>query len=144
MNLNESTRDWITHRMVDFPRLAEIDILTGGEEGTESPPFIGIFETDSGIYEQGGVTMHGVTVFEITVELHTVPATEEEGGTAATDERILRDDLYNILGDRGAIEWMQELNGWRVFDIRLASPTTEPNEGRRISRFTMEITACPI
>lgn len=143
MNINESIRDWINHRLTDFPQLANIQLATGGEEDTVSPPFFGIYETGSEIYEQDGATMYGVSVFEITAELHTVPVSSEEGGTEIATERGWRNDLYNILGDRDCINWMSERNGWRIFDIRLPSPTTEAGEGERISRFTLEVTACP-
>jgi hypothetical protein len=41
------------------------------------------------------------------------------------------------------IEWITGRNGWQIFDIRLAAPTTEANEGRRISRWILKITAAP-
>jgi hypothetical protein len=143
MNINECVRDWINENKADHPPISEIEVSTGGEEGTEELPFIGVFETDSGIYEQDGVTMYGVTTYSINAELHTVPVGEDEDGTPAETEREMRDALNNILGDRAAIPFMEALNGWRVFDIRIASPTTEPEEGRRISRVTLDVTACP-
>lgn len=144
MNLNESIRDWITHRLPDFPDLAPIQLATSGEEIDIIPPFLGIYETSSEAYEQGGVTMYGVTEFEIIAELHTVPAADEEGGTPAVQERAWRTQLYDILGDRAAIEWISGRNQWQVFDMRLPSPTTESQEGQRITRWVMTVVACPL
>ena len=144
MNINESIRDWINKNKGDHESLADITVSTGGEEGTESLPFIGVFETDSGLYEQDGVTMYGVTIYQINAELHTVPASDDEEGTPISTEREMRDALYNILADRAAIAFMNVRNGWQVFDIHLSSPTTEPEEGRRISRITLDVTAAPI
>jgi hypothetical protein len=94
--------------------------------------------------EQNGVVLYGVTEFELTCELHTVPVDDNEGGTDAETERQYRRDFYDIVGDRMAINWMSGRNSWTIFDIRLSSPTTEPNEGRRISRFTITVIASPI
>ena len=144
MNINESIRDWITSKLSEFPEIASIQLSTGGEESSVTTPFFAIYESSAEPYEQSGVSMYGVTVYEINAELHTVAESEEEGATPATTEREWRDAFYNILGDRDAIAWMEGHNGWRVFDIRLAAPTTEPNEGQRLSRIVMTVTACPI
>jgi hypothetical protein len=145
MNLNESIRDWVFFRAAEaFPTLLPIELVTMGETTELGPPFLGIFETNSEAYNQDGVMLPGVSVYEITVELQTIPVEEDEGGTTAELEREYRRDLYDILGDRAAIDWISGQNGWRVFDIRLAAPTTEANEGRRISRWILTVTACPL
>ena len=144
MNINESIRDWINHRRKDFPQLSAIQLATSGEESDVAPPFLGIFETGSQMHEQGGVTMYGVSVIEVTCELHTVPVGDEEGGTEAVTEREWRKQFYDILGDRAAIKWICDRNEWRVFDIRLSAPTTESEEGQRITRFILSVTACPL
>lgn len=144
MNLNESVRDWVFARITDsFPSLAVIDLVTMGETDDLGPPFIAIYETGSEAYSQSGVQLPGVSIYDITCELHTIPATEEEEGTLPQTEREYRRDLYDILGDRSMIDWVTGRNGWQVFDIRLAAPTTEANEGRRISRWILSITAAP-
>lgn len=143
MNINESIRDWITLQLPDFPGLAGVDIVTMGETADLTPPFLGIMESSAEAYTQGDVTLYGVSTFEITCELHTVPADEDNGGTTTADEQQLRQDLYNILGDRAAIAGVDGLNDWMVFDIRLAAPTTEASDGRRISRWSLSIVAAP-
>ena len=144
MNLNESIRDWVFARVTDsFPSLAVVDLVTMGETDDLGPPFLAIYETAADAYEQGGVMLPGVTIFDINCELHTVPAAADQEGTTAATEREYRRDLYDILGDRSMIDWVNGRNGWQVFDIRLGSPTTEPNEGRRISRWVLKITAAP-
>lgn len=143
MNLNESVRDWINHKAPIFTNLDGVALVTSGETTEQELPFVGIYETGSEIYEQDGVIMRGWSVFEITVELFTVPVDEDEGGTDPGNERLIRNDLYCIIGDTDAIEFMNWRNGWRVFDIRTASPTTTAEEGRRITRFTLNILASP-
>lgn len=142
-NLNESIRDWITEQLQDYPDLQSVQIATMGETAELSPPFLGIMETASEEYKQDSVVMYGVTTYEITAELHTVPADEENEGTSPDVERELRRQLYDILGDRAAIDWITGRNGWQVFDIRLGGPITEASDGRRISRWVLSIVAAP-
>jgi len=144
MNLNESIRDWVFYRATTaFPDLLVIELVTMGETTELGPPFLAIYETNSEAYNQDGVMLPGVSVYEITVELQTVPVEEEELGTPPETEREWRKQLYDILGDRAAIDWITGRNGWQVFDIRLPAPTTEASEGRRISRWILTVTACP-
>lgn len=128
----------------DYNDLDGIQIAIAGEEADVLPPFIGVYETGSGIHETGGVTMYGVTDFEIAVELHTVPASEENEGTPISTEQGWRGDLNNILADRAMIDWITERNNWRIFDIRTVSPITESGDGQRITRFELIVVACPI
>jgi len=53
-------------------------------------------------------------------------------------------DIYNIIGNTEAIAWTSERNGWRVFDIRLPAPITEPNEGTLVTSWMLTVIACPI
>lgn len=145
MNIQETIRQWIQKRIdEDYEDLAGIQIAITGEESDVTPPFIGIYETSAAMHETGGVTMYGVSDFEIVVEMHTVPASEEEEGTPTEAEQGWRQDLYNILGDRDLIEWGSDRNGWHLFDIRTASPITESGDGQRITRFQLMVTASPL
>ena len=144
MNINESLRDWIEHKRDGFTALDDVEIVTMGETDDLAPPFLAIYETSSEPYVQNGVTLYGVSTFEIAIDLETVAVDESEGGTAPEDERQMREDLYNIVGNRDAIEWINGRNHWNVFDIRLPSPTTAANEGRRVSRFALTVIAHPI
>lgn len=141
MNINESLRDWIESQIEETSPLADIQIITMGETDDITPPFLGITEVSS---EETNDLVPGVSTFQITCELHTVPADESNGGTTPETEREFRRDLYDIIGDEAAIPWMDLKNGWRVFDIRLASPITEASEGRRVSRWNLQIVACPL
>jgi len=144
MNLNESIRDWIDTRITAvYTGLAAVERVTMNDIDDLDPLFIRIFETGSSIYQQGDVTMDGVSQVEITVELHTTPGAET-GETSDTVERTYRENLYDILGDRDAIAAITNTNEWRVFDIRLSSPITEANEGRMVSSWNLSIIACPI
>lgn len=143
MNLNESIRDWIENQRDSYASLAGLEVVTMGETDDLDPPFLGIMETGSEQRETGGVLIPGVSDYELTCELHTVPASSDEEGTPVADARTMRRDLYDILGDLDAIDWINGLNDWQVFDIRLAGPTTEASDGRLISRWILQITACP-
>lgn len=142
-NLNESLRDWVNEQLPSYPDLQSIQIATMGETDELSPPFLGIMETAAEAYKQDNVMMAGVTTYEVTVELNTVPVDADNGGTPPEDEREMRRQLYDILGDRSGIEWINGRNGWLVFDIRLSGPITEASDGRRISRWTLSIVAAP-
>ena len=145
MTLNESIRDWIRHKQPDAASLASLQIITMGETLDQDPPFLGIMETGAETVVQDGVVMHGVSAYELTCELHTVPADADEGGTSPEDERNMRRELYDIIGDiEGAQQFCEERNQWRIFDIRATSPTTEPKDDRRVSVFGLQIVACPI
>lgn len=145
MNIQTSIRKWIEKRIGEqYSDLDGVQIAITGEEADVTPPFIGIYETSSTIHETGGVVMYGVSDFEIAVELHTVPADDDNEGTPIATEQAWRRDLYNIIGDRDMIEWASERNGWRLFDIRTASPFTESGDGQRITRSELTVVACPI
>lgn len=144
MNLNVSIAEWVTYHRAKFDSLADLNIITMGESTDVTTPFLGIMESGSSGYEQDGVPLHGVSSYEITCELHTVPADEDNDGTAAADERTMRTDLYDILGNREAIEWINGRNFWSVFDIRAGGPTTEAQEGRRVSRWVLSVIAAPL
>ncbi len=142
MNINESVRDWINYNIPYHEELDGIDLVVGGEDSELVPPFIVCYETGSEVYEQNGVTMYGVTNFEITVELHTVPE-DDALGTSYLDDQEMRQSLMHVLSDRAAIGYMESLNEWKVFDIRTSSPTTTANEGRRVTQQILNVTACP-
>lgn len=142
-NLNESLRDWITFNLDYHPDLEAVELVTMGEAGDLVPPFFGIMETAAEAYKQDNVMLAGVSTYELTCELHTVAAAEEDAGTLPETERGWRTDLYNILGNRAAIDHINGLNGWVVFDIRMGGPTTEASDGRRVSRWVLQIVAAP-
>mgnify|MGYP006893284040 CR=1 FL=1 len=144
MNLNESLSEWVAERAPDFAAISTLTVMTMGQDDDITLPFLGIYETGSSIHETEGVTLYGVTDFTISIDLQTVPASTDQGGTLQATEQQMRRDLYDILGDRDAIEWLDGRNGWRVFDIRQSSPTTEADEERRISKWILTAVACPI
>lgn len=145
MNIQKSIRQWIQKRIEEqYIDLDGIQIAITGEEDDVTPPFIGIYETGESVHETGNVTMYGVTEYEISVELHTVPTDENNEGTPIATEHGWRQNLYDILGDRDMIAWATDRNGSRVFDIRLPSGITESDDGQRITRFEMTVIACPI
>jgi hypothetical protein len=144
MTLNQSIADWINHKRGQFPSIAAIQLLIDGNLDDQDPPLIAIKETSAPeIFTQGDLVMHGISTFEIGVMLETVPAPEDEGGTSEEDHDTMRRDLYDIIGNRDAIQWLENRNGWSVIDIRATSPTTQVEEGRRMSVWTLSIIAHP-
>jgi hypothetical protein len=144
MNILQSLSDWIALKKLLFPSLTDVSVVIMGDESDLSPPFIGLVESGSAPVEQNEVIMHGVTAYEVTAELHTVPASEDEEGTPAATERQMRFDLYDIIANRAAINFMNGENQWTIFDIRAAGPTTEAQDGRRVSRIMITVIASPL
>jgi len=143
MNITESISEWVAFRLPSFASLDGMTVMTMGQDDDITLPFVGIYETGASIHETDGVNMFGVTDFTIAIDLQTVPAAADQSGTPQATEQQMRRDLYDILGDRDAIDWITERNDWRVFDIRQASPTTEADEERRISKWILTVVACP-
>jgi len=144
MNILQSISEWVAYKQPLFPSLATVSVVIMGDESDLAPPFLGLVESGSAPVEQNDVILHGVSAYEVTAELHTVPASEDEEGTPAADERQMRFDLYDILANRAAIGWVSGQNKWDVFDIRAAAPTTEAQDGRRVSRFMITVIASPL
>jgi hypothetical protein len=144
MTFLQSLTEWIADESEDVVILDDLQVVQMGETESLTPPFLGLSEAGAAPHESAGVVMHGVTGYDISAELHTVPADEDELGTTFEDEREMRVALYDILADRDAITATTEENGWRVFDIRTTGPTTEAEEGRRITRWQITVIACPI
>lgn len=143
MTVLQSLTEWIDTQTDDYTILDDLQVVQMGETSDLSPPFLGLMESGAATVEDNGVIMHGVTAYEITAELHTVPAESAESGTTFDDERDRRSVIYDILADRAAIDSISERNFWRVFDIRTAGPTTESEDGRRITRWQITVIACP-
>ena len=144
MNIPESIREWIEKRIEEeYGDLDGIQLAITGEEADVTPPFIAIYETSSSQHEAGGVMMDGVTDFEIAVELQTVPTDANNAGTPNVIEEGFKNDIYNILADRSIIDYADNRNNARIFDIRTSSSVTEPGEGRRVTRWELTVIACP-
>lgn len=144
MTILQSLADWIDLRKSDFTETADLTVVKMGDDGDLSPPFLGLVESGSAIYEQDGVILHGVSTYEVAAELHTVPADDTEDGTPAADAVELRRAIYDILGNRDAIDWINGRNQWNVFDIRTTAPTTEAQDGRRVTRWNLTVIAAPL
>lgn len=143
MNINESIKDWIEFADTDG-NFDDVTLTTMGGTIDMEPPLVAIYETSSNPYEQGDTTLYGVSTFEVEVELHTIPVDADNGGTADSQHKTWRRQLYDILGDRSGIDWITGKNYWRVFDIRMGSPITESEDGRQVSKWTLTVIACPL
>jgi hypothetical protein len=142
MNLNESLSEWVQLMAVGKESLDGVEILTMGDTDDISPPSITIMESGVSQVEQGGTILYGVGAYEITVQLHTIPAELIQGGTPKELHQEMRFDLFDILGNREAIEFVNGRNFWQVFDIRTTPPNTEVQEGRTVSTFQITVIAC--
>lgn len=136
-------KQWIEHQQAAFASLEGLEVITSGSAEALDPPFIGITTPAVDTYEQDGVTLYGVNTYQINVELHTLPLDLEDGGTPTASEYTMQQDLFDILGDRDGIAWMNG-HGWTVFDIRAALATTEAQDGRRVSRWNLTAVAAPL
>lgn len=143
MTILESLRDWIDFQKSKQPAIADVPVVVMGETGDLSPPFLGMSEKSDTPVEQNGVVMYGVSAFEVEVNLVTVPADEDNGGTTHADAMAMRQDFYDIIGDRDSIEFVTERNYWRVFDIRASGGMTEAEDGTRVTTWTLTVIACP-
>jgi hypothetical protein len=136
--LNAAIAAWITSNASG--KLAALPILTNGIDVQIDPPFVGIMETGSETVVQGDVVMHGVLEVSLSVMLATVPVTDEDDGTLVDDHREMADELYNILADQEIMDTTHD--GVTLFDFRAVNPTTESQDGRRVTTFQITSIVC--
>jgi len=141
-SINQSIKDWIESERSNYTSLNGIEILVNGDDETLDPPFIAIMETASNVWEQAGVTMHGVLQIGVSVMLQTVPVDDDDGASKSTHQEMAA-DLYCILSDRERFMFFAaDRNGGRVLDARGIAPLTNTADGRRITTIEMTIVAC--
>ena len=144
MNLNVSIAEWVNLKSPEFPSLDGLSVLPMGDTADQSPPFLAIYETGADQYEQDGVVMKGITKYQITCDLVTVPANEDQAGTSPENERIMRTDLSDILQNEDIKDWIDGRNFWAVIDFQTPSPITEAQDGTRVTRWVLSVLAHPI
>lgn len=139
MKIEQTIKDWISYKAkLEYTNIIGIPIYITGEDSDLLTPYIGIEQTNVSTYEQGDIIMHGVTNFEICVDLYTVAA---EGGTSVNNYNACVTSLYNILADRELIKWGNKRNESNLFDINLSYPITTAEDARRVTRFEISIIA---
>jgi len=94
--------------------------------------------------EQDGVLMRGVDDVSISVEVHTIPETEANGGTTLADHRAIAKAVYQILADDAAKTYCDGLYDTTIFDIRTSNPTMDATDERRVSAMQLTVIACPL
>lgn len=137
MTILQSLKDWIENKQSEFTSLTGVSIVLMGDDDDLSPPFLGLMESGSELHETEGFIFPDTIDYQVTAELHTIPASESEGGTPADDAREMRRDAYEILKDCDALAYMDELNDWKIFDIRVSGPTSDASDGRLITRWNL-------
>lgn len=142
MTFLQSLKDWIDTRKTDTA-LEEITVYIPGGTETIETPFISLVEESSQQIEQNGVIMRGVYQYEITAELETTPGETEELATTKADYELQRQDFHDILADIAVIDWMDQRNTWRIFDIRAAGPTMSADDGTRVVSVALTVICCP-
>lgn len=143
-NLKLTISDWIANEAAaSYPDLDAVPVVRNGEISDMEFPLIAIVDTGSEQIEQDGVIMRGVMNASVNVELHSVPAADDQEGTDEEDHAVLEADLYDILGDMNFLPYGDNRNDLRIFDIRTAAPTLEARDGRRVSVFQMSFVCCP-
>lgn len=138
--LNAAIRNWIIDNANGTGKLAQLPILTNGEDGPLDAPFVGIMETSSETVIEADFVMHGVYEVALSVVLSTIPASEEDEGTSVEDHREISSELSEILGDRSIMDTTHD--GISLFDFRAINATTEASDGRRVTTFQITAVAC--
>jgi hypothetical protein len=139
----QTIEDWIADQAASYPDISGLPITQNGEISDMEFPMISIVETGAEQHEANGVIMRGVMEISLNVELHSVPATDDQDGTDEADHSDIEADLYDILGDLTFLSWAQNRNNLLFFDIRTAAPIVEARDGRRVSTFAILLICCP-
>jgi hypothetical protein len=138
--LNTAIRNWIIENVNGTGKLAQLPILTNGEDGMIDAPFVGVMETGTETVVQGDVVMHGVHEVSLSVMLSTIPVSEEDEGTSVDDHREMAEELFCILSNRSIMDATHD--GVSLFDFRAINPTTEAQDGRRVTTYQITAIAC--
>lgn len=115
-------------------------IRHSGDDQEKSFPQVTLECTDATEHE----VLRGVYAMQIEARIESLP--HEDGGDAsATDlatHKALGERAYKFLGDSAAIEWIDTRGSVRVFDVRGFEPKLEPEDDKRVTTFTLTVTAC--
>jgi len=123
------------------PALAGVPVTLSGEITDAAFPMISVEETMCELYVQDGVIMRGVNTVEIFVSVHSVPASDAEGGTSPEDHEAIAEAVYQRLGSQAFRDFADD-GILRLFDFRTAAPRIEADPPRRVSVIEIEAIAC--
>ena len=132
---------WIESRNATYPAVDDWDIRVPGDDTPKTYPALLVEPTGS----EEHATLRGVMApLSLDVRLETIPHEDGAAAEATTKAEHVSDadQLYEIIADRDAVEWIDSRGTIRCFDIRGSEPTLETEDGRRSSTVQVRMTCC--
>lgn len=122
-----------------YPNIDGLPVYLSHEDDTRTYPSITAVDTGTEEHE----VLRGV--FEpLTVEvmLQSIPNDDAASGTTQELHRLMSTELYNLLGNTDAIEFLNSHTALKVFDIHGIEIGNEREDGRNSMVVTMQIVCC--
>ena len=139
--VKQALKTWITDQARSYDVLTDVPIVLNGETDDVTLPLIAIIDQGAAIVEQNGVKLYGVMEVSLTVELHTVPEESTQDGTTYATSEEMAQAIFEILGNRKSIDFMNASNEINVFDNLTTSGIISVRDERRIATFDVTVIA---
>lgn len=139
--VKQAIKTWLTDQARSYDVLTDVPIVLNGETDDAELPLIAIIDQGVSIVEQNGVKLYGVMEVSLTVELHTVPEESAQDGTTYETSEEMAQAIFEILGNRKSIDYMNASNTINVFDNLTTSGIISVRDERRIATFDVTIIA---
>lgn len=139
--VKQALKTWLTDQARSYDVLDGVPIVLNGETDDVTLPLIAIIDQGVAIMEQNGVKLYGVMEVSLTVELHTVPEEAAQDGTTYETSEEMAQAIFEILGNRKSIDYMNASNEINVFDNLTSSGIVSVRDERRIATFDVTIIA---
>jgi predicted amidohydrolase YtcJ len=139
--VKQALKTWLTDQARFHDVLDGVPIVLNGETDEVALPLIAIIDQGVAIVEQNGVKLYGVMEVSLTVELHTVPEEAAQDGTTYETSEEMAQAIFEILGNRKSIDYMNASNEINVFDNLTSSGIVSVRDERRIATFDVTIIA---
>lgn len=139
--VKQALKTWLTDQARSYDVLDGVPIVLNGETDDVTLPLIAIIDQGVAIMEQNGVKLYGVMEVSLTVELHTAPEEAAQDGTTYETSEEMAQAIFEILGNRKSIDYMNASNEINVFDNLTSSGIVSVRDERRIATFDVTIIA---
>lgn len=139
--VKQAVKTWLTDQARSYDVLKSVPIVLNGETDNVALPLIAIIDQGVFIVEQNGVKLYGIMDVSLTVELHTVPEESTHDGTTYQTSEEMAQAIFEILGNRKSIDFMNASNEINVFDNLTTSGIISVRDERRIATFDVTIIA---
>ena len=139
--VKQALKTWIADQARSYDVLTDVPIVLNGETDDVALPLIAIIDQGVAIVEQNGVKLYGVMEVSLTIELHTVPEEAAQDGTTYDTSEQMAQAIFEILGNRKSIDYMNASNEINVFDNLTSSGIISVRDERRIATFDVTIIA---